>query len=113
MEETFYVDRLASHDISVVVPDTAGRDLVDRVVFDEITQGHFLPSSREAYVEVMRDLVDRGADAVALACTEIGLLVGPEDAPLPIIDTAVAHADLLVELALGRRRKLRRQQKGV
>ena len=100
MEETFYADRLASHGISVVVPDTAGRNLVDRVVFDEITQGLFLPSSREAYVEVMRDLADRGANAVVLACTEIGLLVGPEDAPLPIIDSAVAHADLLVELAL-------------
>ena len=100
MEETFYADRLATHGISVVVPDTAGRDLVDRVVFDEITQGLFLPASREAYVEVMRDLADRGANAVVLACTEIGLLVGPEDAPLPIIDSAVAHADLLVELAL-------------
>lgn len=100
MEETLYADRLASHGISVVVPDSAGRDLVDRVVFDEITQGVFLPSSREGYVEVMRDLANRGANAVVLACTEIGLLVGHEDAPAPMIDSAVAHADLLVALAL-------------
>ena len=100
MEETFYADRLAEHGISVVVPDAAGRDLVDRVVFDEITQGRFLDSSRVAYVEVMRDLADRGADAVVLACTEIGLLVGADDAPLPVVDSAVAHVDLLVELAL-------------
>ena len=100
MEETFYADRLAEHGISVVVPDAAGRDLVDRVVFDEITQGRFLEPSRAAYVEVMRDLASRGADAVVLACTEIGLLVSPEQAPLPVIDSATAHADLMVDLAL-------------
>lgn len=100
MEEDFYADRLAGHGISVVVPDAAGRTEVDRVVFDEITQGHFLPSSRASYVSVMRDLAERGAEAVVLACTEIGLLVSPDDAPLPVIDSATAHADLLVELAL-------------
>ena len=100
MEETFYADRLARHGISVVVPDAAGRDLVDRVVFDEITQGIFRAESRAAYVDVMRDLAARGADAVVLACTEIGLLVGADDAPLPVVDSADAHASLLVDLAL-------------
>ncbi|MGA8845949.1 MAG: aspartate/glutamate racemase family protein, partial [Nocardioides sp.] len=100
MEETFYADRLAEHGISVVVPDESGRELVDRVVFDEITQGHFREQSRAAYIEVMRDLASRGADAVVLACTEIGLLVSPDQAPLPVIDSATAHADLMVDLAL-------------
>lgn len=100
MEETFYADRLAAHGISVVVPDAAGRTEVDRVVFDEITQGRFVETSRASYVEIMRDLAARGADAVVLACTEIGLLVSPDDAPLPVIDSATAHADLLVELAM-------------
>jgi aspartate racemase len=100
MEETFYADRLAAHGITVVVPDEAGRALVDRVVFDEITRGVLRDESRAAYVEVMRDLAARGADAVVLACTEIGLLVGPDDAPLPVVDSAVAHASLLVDLAL-------------
>jgi len=100
MEETFYSDRLATHDIGVVVPDAADRTLVDRVVFDEITQGRFLEESRDAYVGVMERLAGQGADAVVLACTEIGLLVGRDQAPLPSIDSATAHADLLVELAL-------------
>jgi aspartate racemase len=100
MEETFYAERLATHGISVVVPDEAGRELVDRVVFDEITQGVFRDESRAAYVDVMRDLSARGADAVVLACTEIGLLVSAADAPLPVVDSAVAHASLLVDLAL-------------
>jgi len=100
MEETFYPDRLARHGIDVVVPDAAGRADVDRIIFEELTQGRFVDGSRDRYVEVMRDLADRGADAVALACTEIGLLVGPDRAPLPTIDSATAHADLLVDLAL-------------
>ncbi len=100
MEETFYADRLADHGISVVVPDDAGRDMVDRVVFDEITRGVFLDASRSAYVDVMRDLQQRGAHAVVLACTEIGLLVSADVAPLPILDSAEAHASRLVDLAL-------------
>lgn len=100
MEETFYADRLAEHGIEVVVPDEAGRELVDRVVFEEITKGVFRDASRAAYVDVMGDLRSRGADAVVLACTEIGLLVGEEHAPLPVVDSAVAHATLLVDLAL-------------
>ncbi|GAA5141458.1 aspartate/glutamate racemase family protein [Nocardioides marinquilinus] len=100
MEETFYAERLARHGIDVVVPDETGRELVDRVVFDEITQGVFRDESRAAYVDVMRDLGARGADACVLACTEIGLLVGPGDAPLPVVDSAVAHVELLVDLAL-------------
>lgn len=100
MEETFYAERLSTHGISVVVPDAAGRTEVDRVVFDEITQGRFLDSSRASYVAIMHDLAAQGADAVVLACTEIGLLVSSADAPLPVIDSATAHADLLVDLAL-------------
>ncbi|WP_435743275.1 aspartate/glutamate racemase family protein [Nocardioides sp. SYSU DS0663] len=100
MEETFYADRLAEHGIGVVAPDAADRELVDRVVFDEITQGVFREESRAAYQRIMGDLQSRGADAVVLACTEIGLLVTPEQAPLPVVDSAVAHASFLVDLAL-------------
>lgn len=100
MEETFYADRLATHGIRVVVPGEQDRAMVDRVVFDEITQGIFTPQSRAAYVAVMHELAARGADAVVLACTEIGLLVTAEDAPLPVVDSAVAHAGHLVDLAL-------------
>lgn len=100
MEETFYADRLATHDISVLVPDAAGRELVDRVVFDELTQGVVREESRAAYVAVIDGLRAAGAEAVVLACTEIGLLVSPADAPLPLIDSLEAHAARLVDLAL-------------
>jgi aspartate racemase len=100
MEESFYTDRLAQHGKQAVVPDAADRDVVDRIVFDELTQGNVLESSRAAYLDVVRRLADQGAEAVVLACTEIGLLIGPDDSPLPIIDSAEVHAFELARAAL-------------
>jgi len=100
MEETFYADRLARHGIGVVVPDEDDRALVDRVVFDELTQGRLEESSRQAFREVIAGLAAAGAEGVALACTEIGLLVGPDDSTLPLLDTARIHALRAVTFAL-------------
>ncbi|MFC7494843.1 MULTISPECIES: aspartate/glutamate racemase family protein [unclassified Nocardioides] len=101
MEETFYADRLARHDIASVAPGPAERSAVDRIIFDELTQGVVRDASRTAYVDVIRGLADAGADAVVLACTEIGLLVSADDSPLPMIDSAEAHARALGRVALG------------
>jgi aspartate racemase len=100
MEETFYADRLAAHGISVVTPDVAGRDLVDRVIFEELTQGRVEPTSRDAYAAVVGDLAAQGAEAVILGCTEIGLLLTQTDSPLPLIDSMQAHALAAVDFAL-------------
>ncbi len=100
MEEDFYADRLARHGISTLIPGSADRGLVDRVIFEELTQGVVSEESRAAYVRVIEDLAARGAQAVVLACTEIGLLVGPEDSPLPLVCSADAHARALAEVAL-------------
>jgi aspartate racemase len=100
MEEPFYADRLARHGISAVVPRAADRDLVYRVIFDELTQGRILDASRAAYVEVIERLAERGAQGVVLACTEIELLVSEADSPLPLICSADAHARARAEVAL-------------
>ena len=100
MEESFYADRLAGHGISAVVPSSSEREVVDRIVFDELTQGRIVDSSRAAYVAVIERLAAQGAEAVVLACTEIGLLVSPSDSPLPLICSADAHARALAEVAL-------------
>jgi aspartate racemase len=100
MEEPFYADRLARHGTVAVTPGEADRELVDRVVFDELTRGRVLERSRAAYLDVVGRLADRGAEAVVLACTEIGLLIGPDDSPLPIIDSADVHARELARAAL-------------
>ncbi len=101
MEESFYADRLARHGVRVVVPGADERTMVDTVVFDELTQGVVTERSRAAYSAVIDGLAAQGADAVVLACTEIGLLIGPADSALPLIDSAEVHARELARVALG------------
>jgi aspartate racemase len=100
MEETFYADRLRRWGVDVVVPDEAARAEVDRVVFEELTLGRITDAARATYVDVVRDLAARGAQAVVLACTEIGLLLGPDDVDVPLLDSATLHALAAVDHAL-------------
>jgi aspartate racemase len=101
MEQDFYRARLAArHGLHVMVPDAADRAVVHRVIYDELVAGKVLPASRDAYRAVIARLVERGAEAVILGCTEIMLLVGPEDSAVPIYDTTALHAAAAVELAL-------------
>jgi aspartate racemase len=100
MRERFYADRLARHAIGTVTPAEPDRELVDRVIFDELTQGRVRDESRADYVRIIEQLAEAGAQAVVLACTEIGLLVGPEDSPIPVIDSAHAHARAAAAFAL-------------
>ena len=100
MEQAFYKGRLADrHGLDVLVPGDEDRALVHRVIYDELVQGRVEPASREAYRGVIARLVDRGAEGVILGCTEIGLLIRPEDGPAPVFDTAVLHAEAAVEWA--------------
>ena len=100
MEEDFYVGRLSAAGLGVHVPDSADRTTVDRVIFDELTQGRFRPESRAAYTRIIERLAADGAEAVVLGCTEIGQLVGPDDSPLPILDSMRVHAEAAADLAL-------------
>ena len=97
MLEDFYTGRLEAQGIRTLVPDEATCLEVDQIIWDELTQGVFTDKSRARYVEIMNDLKARGADAVTLSCTEIGLLVPPETAPLPAIDSVDAHVAAIVE----------------
>ncbi|MDN5833078.1 MAG: amino acid racemase [Brevibacterium sp.] len=97
MLDGFYTERLEEQGIRTLVPDEPTCLEVDQIIFDELTQGVFTDASRARYVEIMNDLKARGADAVALSCTEIGLLVPPETAPLPAIDSVDAHVAAIVE----------------
>lgn len=101
MEEPFYRDRLANNfGLEVLVPDRVGRELVDGIIYDELCLGVVKESSREHYRDVMAALVDQGAQGIILGCTEIGLLVGPEDAAVPVLDTTHLHAEVAVQRAL-------------
>lgn len=101
MEQDFYRGRLAGHGLDVLVPDEAGRALVHRVIYEELCLGVVRDSSRAAYQEVIADLVDAGAEGVVLGCTEIELLIGAQDSPVPVFPTARLHAEAAVREALG------------
>jgi len=93
MEQDFYRVRLAQrYGLEVLVPDADDRAQVHRIIYEELVQGRVLEASREVYRAVMQRLVDRGAQAIILGCTEIMLLVGDGDATVPLFDTAALHA---------------------
>jgi aspartate racemase len=101
MEQDFYVGRLRElHDLEVLVPPEADRRLVHDVIYRELCVGVMREESRAEYRRIMRGLADRGAEAILFGCTEIDLLVGPDDSPVPVFDTTELHARRAVELAL-------------
>jgi aspartate racemase len=101
MEQPFYTERLADkHSLEVLVPDVADRTEVHRVIYEELIAGKTLPASRAAYRGIIERLAARGATAIVLGCTEIMLLIGPEDSPVPLFDTTRLHAEAAVEFAL-------------
>ncbi|SFU67303.1 aspartate racemase [Methylobacterium sp. 174MFSha1.1] len=102
MEQDFYKGRLAArHGLDVLVPEAGDRAEVHRVIYEELVQGRALPASREAYRAVIARMVANGAEAIILGCTEIMLLVRPEDSPVPLFDTTALHAEAAVDRALG------------
>jgi aspartate racemase len=101
MEQSFYKDRLIQrHGLQVLLPDEADRATVHRIIFEELCLGKTLDSSRQEYRRVMQKLVDQGAEAIILGCTEITLLVAAEDATVPLFDTTGLHAQAAAEVAL-------------
>ncbi|CAN5565159.1 aspartate/glutamate racemase family protein [soil metagenome] len=101
MEQDFYRDRLTQNfGLDVVVPDADDREIVHRIIYDELCMGIVRDESRERYREVIARLVDAGVDAIIFGCTEITMLVGPEDSAVPTFDTTALHALGAVETAL-------------
>lgn len=93
MEQSFYRERLRQrHGLNVLVPDEHERDRIHRVIYDELCRGQIVDTSRADFRAVMRHLVERGADAIILGCTEISLLVDANDASVPMFDTTRLHA---------------------
>jgi aspartate racemase len=99
MEKAFYRDRLAAQGVDALVPDQADRDRLHAIIYDELCQGVVTAASK---VEVLAMIARAGeADSVIFGCTEVGLLLSPEDLSLPVIDTALVHAQAGVDFALG------------
>ncbi len=93
MEQDFYRSRLEQdHGLTVLTPPKADRDRVHQVIYQELCLGQLHDASRQAYLRVIADLGARGAQAIILGCTEIGLLIQPENCQLPLFDTTALHA---------------------
>lgn len=101
MEKDFYRERLEQQGLRVLIPDPAAREMVHRVIFDELCLGRVEDASRRAYVEVIEQLIAAGAEGVILGCTEIGMLIKPEHVRVPVFDTTELHARAAARMALG------------
>jgi len=97
MTSDMYPKRLEAHGTSVLIPDPAQRDLIHNVIYDELQVGVIREESRAAYQAIMADLVSQGAQAIVLACTEIGLLISADDASVPVLDSTVLHCNVLTD----------------
>jgi aspartate racemase len=100
MEQDFYRDRLAGHGLNVLVPDAHDRTAVHRIIYDELCRGIIREQSRQTYRRVIDRLVAAGAQGVILGCTEIELLIGPADSPVPVFPTTRLHVEAAVTAAL-------------
>jgi aspartate racemase len=102
MEQDFYKGRMENrHELDMIVPNDEGRTIVHDIIYQELVLGIVKDESRLAYQKVMRDLIERGAEAIILGCTEIELLISkPEHSPVPTFPTTRIHAISAVEWAL-------------
>lgn len=100
MEQDFYKSRLEAQGIRVLVPQETDRVIVNTIIYNELCIGQIIEESRGKYKRVIEDLIEQGADGIILGCTEIGLLVKPEDSTVPLFDTTLLHAIGAVNFAL-------------
>jgi aspartate racemase len=101
MEQAFFKDRLSErHGLEVITPQAIDREVVHRIIYEELCLGKIMGASRSEYRRVMADLIRQGAEAIILGCTEISLLVTQEDSGVPLFDTTGIHARKAAEWAL-------------
>lgn len=101
MEGDFYVKIFDEYGISTVIPNDGEKDYIDGTINSELVKNIFRDETRSRYLRIMGDLCERGAEGVALACTEIPLLVSPEQTDVPCFSTTEIHCQSAVSLSLG------------
>ena len=92
MQQAFYKNVLQANGIEVIVPDDAGIEVVNSVIYDELCIGKISAQSKAAYLRIISELSNKGAQGIILGCTEIGILVKQSDTTVPLFDTALIHA---------------------
>ena len=100
MEMDFYVERLKKFDLEVLIPDQNERNVINDTIFNELVHGIIREPSKEKFIAIANDLVSRGCEGIILGCTEIGMLVKPDDLEVALFDTTQIHCETLVQLAI-------------
>ncbi|MDZ4370288.1 MAG: aspartate/glutamate racemase family protein [Phenylobacterium sp.] len=101
MEKDFYKDRLRAAGLDPLVPDAAARERLQAIIYDELCQGVVNPQSRDEALRMVAAGREAGADGVIFGCTEVGMLLSPDDVGLPVVDTTLVHCAAAVDFALG------------
>jgi aspartate racemase len=102
MERDFFKNILMDKGIDVIVPGQKDRDLVHEIIYKELVRGEITLASKKIYLEIIDTLRAKGVQGIILGCTEIPLLIGPEDTDMPLFNTTKIHAEKTVELALAK-----------
>lgn len=100
MEKPFWADRARANGLEVLIPAAPQREIINQVIYDELTMGRINDMSRQAYLTIIDDLAARGAQGIVLGCTEIGMLIEQTHTPLPIFDTSALHVQQALAWAL-------------
>ena len=100
MEQPFYATGLLEHGIRTVTPSAADRELIHRIIFEELCVGRLLDESRTQCRRIMAALEAQGAGGIVLGCTELAMLIGPADTSVPLFDTTTIHARAAVDWSL-------------
>ncbi|UCD43563.1 MAG: amino acid racemase, partial [Chloroflexota bacterium] len=104
MEQDFYQGRLQrSFDLKILVPEENDREIVNQIIFEELVIGLIKEESKAEYNRIITNLIQSGAQGIILGCTEIPLLVKPDEFDVPVFDTTYLHAEMAVEIAVGER----------
>ncbi len=100
MEYGFFQRAFSGYGLETIIPDESERKRIDQVIWDELVHGKITASAKRDYIRIIQSLVNKGAEGVILGCTEIPLLIKPEDSPVKTYDTASIHAKAILEYAL-------------
>ena len=101
MEDGFFIDRLATHGVTAVLPREEHHDWLNAAIYEELVHGSVLPRTRRRVVEIIEELWDAGAGGVLLGCTELELLVKQADVELPVFPSTTLHVQAALDRALG------------
>ncbi len=100
MEEPFLIDRFRNQGISILIPGPEDREEVHRIIFEELCLGKITKAAKTAYMGIIREMEERGAQGVILGCTEIGSLISQADSPVPLFDTTILHVNQAIEFII-------------